>query len=745
MSKIKRPKPVRTPTILQMEAVECGAAALAIILGYYGRFVPLEELRIACGVSRDGSKASNVLKAARKYGLKAKGFSKTPEKLMLLKMPCILFWNFNHFLVLEGFKGERVYLSDPAMGRYQVTYQEFDEAFTGVVLTFEPDENFQKGNDTTGLLSALGSRIKGSKLAISFVVLLSLFLVIPGLIIPSFTQIFIDQFLVNQMSEWVIPLLFAMGVVMILHGFLVYLQQYYLLRLRTKLALTTSSTFLWHILKLPIQFFSQRYSGEIGGRVSLNNKIASILSGRLATAFLNVIVIVFFAALMFTYDVALTLIGIAVVSVNAIILRLASRAQIDGSRRLINEKSKLLGTTMAGLKMIESLKASGRETDFFTNWAGHFVKSLNAQQELGWLSRKLNIFPSLLTGLNTIILLGLGALKVMDGEITLGMLVAFLYLMNSFVRPVNQLVSLGNLLQQTKGDMNRIDDVLRYEEAPDFKKQTPTEGQTTNSNLTTRPNSASNLKLEKDKQAAISSKLIGYVEVKKLTFGYSQLAPPLIRNFNMSLTPGSRVALVGGSGSGKSTIAKLLTGLYQHWSGDILFDGKERYAYDRYIVNNSLAVVDQEVLLFAGTVKENISFWDNTMSEQNIIRAAKDANIHDTIASRKGAYDSKVLEGGRNFSGGQRQRLEIARALAVNPSILVLDEGTSALDPQSEKIVMDSIRRRGCTCIVVAHRLSTIRDCDEIIVLKFGKVVQRGTHEELIEQKGMYADLIRAE
>lgn len=744
MSKIKRPKPVRTPTILQMEAVECGAAALAIILGYYGRFVPLEELRIACGVSRDGSKASNVLKAARKYGLKAKGFSKTPEKLMLLKMPCILFWNFNHFVVLEGFKGDRVYLSDPAMGRYQVTYQEFDEAFTGVVLTFEPDENFKKGNDTTGLLSALGSRTKGSKLAISFVVWLSLFLVVPGLIIPSFTQIFIDQFLVNQMNEWVLPLLVTMGVVMVLHGFLVYLRQYYLLRLRTKLALTTSSAFLWHILKLPIQFFSQRYSGEIGGRVSLNNKIASILSGRLATAFLNVIVIVFFAALMFTYDVTLTLVGIAVVSINALILRLASRAQIDGSRRLINEKSKLLGTTMAGLKMIESLKASGRETDFFTNWAGHFVKSLNAQQELGWLSRRLNIFPSLLTGLNTILLLGLGALKVMDGEMTLGMLVAFLYLMSSFVRPVNQLVSLGNLLQQTKGDMNRIDDVLRYEQAPEFQTQRQKQTQIQNSNSTS--NSDANLNLEVgEKQTAISSKLIGYVEVKKLNFGYSKLAPPLIRNFNMSLTPGSRVALVGGSGSGKSTIAKLLTGLYQPWNGEILFDGKDRYAHQRYIVNNSLAVVDQEVLLFAGTVKENISFWDNTMSEQNIIRAAKDANIHDTIASRKGAYNSQVLEGGRNFSGGQRQRLEIARALAVNPSILVLDEGTSALDPQSEKIVMDSIRRRGCTCIVVAHRLSTIRDCDEIIVLKFGKVVQRGTHEELIAVKGMYADLIQAE
>jgi NHLM bacteriocin system ABC transporter peptidase/ATP-binding protein len=719
----KQAKPVKVPTVLQMESVECGAAALSIILGYFGKFVPLEKLRIACGVSRDGLKATNIIKAAKEFGLESKGYAKSIEKLMQIQTPAIIFWNFNHFLVLEGFTQKRVYLSDPAQGRYHVTHQEFDEAYTGVVLTFNPSATFEKGNEKRGLMASLASRVASSKVSILYIILASLFLVIPGLVIPSFMQIFIDKYLVNGYSGFVMPLLLIMGATLIINAVLVYLQQYYLLKLETKLALATSSKFLWHVFHLPIAFFTQRYSGEIGNRVSLNDKVAKLLSGNLANSVLNVIVVIFYALLMFSYDVSLTMIGIFMAVLNVVVLKYVSRARKDGNRRLSNETGKLLGTTTSGISMIETLKASGRENDFFANWVGYLAKVMNSQQELGWLSIRLNALPPLLTSLTTTLILGLGALRIMDGEMTLGALVAFTYLMGNFISPVNQLISVGTMLQETEADMGRIDDVMNYEVDDQFVENKEP------------------IKTDNSKEA-INNKLIGYFEMKDVTFGYNTTMPALIENFNLKLKPGSRVALVGGSGSGKSTVAKVASGLYSPWKGEILFDGKLKSDIPRHIITESLAVIDQDVLIFNGTIKENISFWDSTISDKNIIQSARDAAIHDIIAVRKDAYDSTVMEGGGNFSGGQRQRLEIARALATNPSILIMDEATSALDPTAEKIVMDNIKKRGCTCLIVAHRLSTIMDCDEIIVMEYGKIVERGTHQELIMQHGVYAQLV---
>lgn len=719
----KQARPVKVPTVLQMESVECGAAALSIILGYFGKFVPLEKLRIACGVSRDGLKATNIIKAAREFGLEAKGYAKSVEKLMQIQTPAIIFWNFNHFLVLEGFTKNKVFLSDPAQGRYQVSHQEFDEAYTGVVLTFNPSATFEKGNEKRGLLASLGSRIANSKLSIGYIILVSLFLVIPGLVIPSFIQIFIDKYLINGYSGFVMPLLLIMGVTLLINAVLVYLQQYYLLKLETKLALTTSSKFLWHVFHLPIAFFTQRYSGEIGNRVSLNDKVAKLLSGDLANAALNIIVVVFYAILMFSYDVPLTLIGILMAALNVGVIKYVSRARKDGNRRLSNEMGKLLGITTSGISMIETLKASGRENDFFTNWIGYLAKVTNGQQELGWLSVRFNAIPPLLTSLTTTLILGIGALRIMDGQMTLGALVAFTYLMGNFISPVNQLISVGTLLNETESDMSRIDDVINYEVDDQFREDN---------------------QQAKNSDTAINQKLIGYFEMKDVTFGYNTTMPALVEGFNLKLKPGSRVALVGGSGSGKSTVAKIASGLYKPWKGEILFDGKPKEDIPRHIITDSLAVIDQEVLIFNGTIKENIAFWDTTISDKNIIQSARDAAIHDTIAVRKDAYDSMVMEGGSNFSGGQRQRLEIARALATNPSILIMDEATSALDPTAEKLVMDNIKRRGCTCLIVAHRLSTIMDCDEIIVMQYGKIVERGTHQELMKQNGVYAQLIES-
>lgn len=734
----KNEKRVITPTVLQMEGVECGAAALCIILGYFKKVVPLEKLRISCGVSRDGLKATNILKAAREYGLESKGFSKSIDKLKELDMPVIIFWNFNHFLVLEGFKNDKFYLSDPAQGRYSVTKEEFDDAFTGVVLTFKPTEAFTRGNEKIGLIPSLLSRVRNSKSGIVYIVLISLFLVVPGLIIPSFTQVFIDKFLVNQISGFVMPLLLVMTVILLLNAVLVSIQQYYLLRLETKLALTTTSKFLWHVFHLPIAFFTQRYSGEIGSRVSLNDKVARLLSGDLANAFLNIIVVVFYALLMFSYDVPLTIIGIVMATINIVVLRFVSRTRKDGNRRLINENGKLLGTTTSGISMIETLKASGRENDFFLKWSGYLAKVINAQQELGWLSARLNVVPPFLMSLTNTLILGIGAMRVMDGQMTLGMLVAFIYLMNNFLRPVNQLVSVGSLLQEAEGDMNRIDDVLNYEVSGEFNDKS---GFSEHVNSDDEPGNPV-ITAEDTGRQHIATKLIGHVAIENLTFGYSTSMPALIEDFSLNIKPGSRVALVGGSGSGKSTIAKLVAGLYEPWEGNILFDGASRRNIPKQVVTESVAVIDQEVLIFKGTIRENISFWDNKMPEKRIIKAAHDAEIHDVIASRADAYDGEVAERGTNFSGGQRQRLEIARALTLNPSVLILDEATSALDSRSEKLVMDNIRKRGCTCLIVAHRLSTIKDCDEIIVLKLGRIVERGTHQVLIEKNGLYAELI---
>ncbi|MEM6319311.1 MAG: NHLP family bacteriocin export ABC transporter peptidase/permease/ATPase subunit [Bacteroidota bacterium] len=711
----------KVPTILQMEAVECGAAALAMILAYHGKYIPLEEIRITCGVSRDGLKATNLMKGARFYGLKAKGYAKSLDNLLKMNMPCIIFWNFNHFVVLEGFSQNKVYFNDPAQGKYSIDYEEFMGGFTGVVIEFSPGPDFKKEQSTTGLYPALLSRIKGSKKAVVFLFLASLFLVIPGLIIPTFLQVFIDKYLVNQMTSWVRPLMLIMVILLLLNVMLTYVQQYYLLRLETKLALSTSSNFFWHILRLPMDFFSQRYSGEVSNRITLNDKVSKLLAGDLANAFLNVIVIIFYVLVMFTYDLVLTMIGILMASLNILSLQWVAKLRKDGNRKLINENGKLMGTTMSGISMIETLKASGRESEFFVNWSGSLTKVLLAEQKLSLITKKLNVIPPFLMSTNTALMLGVGAYRVMNGDLTIGMLVAFMYLMNNFMNPVNALVSVGSTLQETEGDMNRIDDVHKYKIAEEFANPVAASFE------------------EKSPQ-----KLVGHVDIKDLTFGYITTAAPLIKDFNLYLKPGGRVALVGGSGSGKSTLAKLIAGLYQPWAGNILFDGQARTAIDRNVLTSSLAMVNQEILLFEGSINQNISFWDTSIEDKDIIQAAKDADIHDMIASRKNTYDSPIIEKGGNLSGGQRQRMEIARALAPNPSILIMDESTSALDPKSEKIVMDNIKRRGCTCLIVAHRLSTIRDCDEIVVMDRGEIVQRGSHDQLIQETdGVYANLIK--
>jgi NHLM bacteriocin system ABC transporter peptidase/ATP-binding protein len=753
---------VHTPTLLQMEAVECGAAALGMVLAHWGRVVPLEELRVACGVSRDGSNAANVLKAARAYGLEAHGYQREPGALPELPLPMIIFWNFNHFLVVEGFGKHKVYLNDPAVGPRTISYAELDAGFTGVVLTFQPGAEFHKGGQRPSFVKALAGRLHGSWAGLLYCVLVGLLLVLPGLIAPIFSKIFVDNYLVGGMRGWIGPLLLGMALTALLTAVLTWVQQRYLLRLSMKLAVSMSSQFLWHVLRLPMEFYTQRYGGEISWRVSINDVVAQLLSGQLASAGLNVITVVFYVGLMFLFDVPLTLIGIAFAALNLVALRHVSRLRIDLNGRLLQEQGKLMATAMSGLQTIETLKASGGESDFFARWAGYQAKVLNARQALGVPTQILNTVPPLLTLLTTAAILVVGGLRVMQGDLTVGTLVAFQSLMASFLAPFGQFVALGSQLQEAQGGLNKLDDVLRSQTDPTLDApggRPPADG----AGGAARANGAAAEAVRGAGAAAPSrvaagiaaavggapaaagappAKLSGRLELRDVTFGYSPLAPPLIEHFDLAVQPGQRVALVGTSGSGKSTIGKLVSGLFQPWSGEVLVDGRPRASIPRDVLAASLAMVDQEIFLFEGTVADNITLWNPTIGEAAMIQAARDACIHDDVSARPDGYASAVEEGGRNFSGGQAQRLEIARALVGNPSLLVLDEATSALDPIVEKEIDANLRRRGCACVIVAHRLSTIRDCDEIVVLEAGKVVQRGTHEEMRDVDGPYARLI---
>jgi NHLM bacteriocin system ABC transporter peptidase/ATP-binding protein len=709
-----------TPTILQMEAVECGAAALAHILAYYGRWVALEELRMECGVSRDGSKANNVLKAARKYGLEAKGYKYDAlDKLYALDFPVILFWNFNHFVTLEGFSGEKVFLNDPAQGPRAITLQELDDSYSGVVLTFKPGPEFKKGGESPRMMPALRRRLAGSESALVYVVLCGLLLVIPGLVIPAFTRIFIDDYLIGA-QEWMIrPLLLAMAITIVIQGVLTWLQKHYLLRLETRLALNTSSQFFTHMLRLPTAYFSQRFAGEIGSRVLINDKVAKVVSGKLATTVIDATMTVFYAMLMCVYSVSLTAVVIGISLLNVVAVKLAGRLRTDASQRLMQDKGKLMGTTMNGLQMIETIKATGSDSEFFARWSGYYAKTVNGEQFLQVMAQIAAMVPPFVQTLSTAAVLVFGGIKVMNGELTVGMLVAYQMLLASFTRPLTTLVQFGSTLQELTADMNRLDDVLRYPEDPQY-------GQTRDA-------------LQSDLRQV---KLAGRVELKDVTFGYSPLDPPLIDNFNLKVEPGQRIALVGSSGSGKSTVAKLVAGLYEPWSGDVLFDGMPRKTIPRDLIVNSLAVVDQEIFLFGGSITDNVTMWDSTIPAKRVSSACRDGAIAEVIEAREDGYQSRVQEGGGNFSGGQCQRLEISRALVGDPTIVVLDEATSALDPATELQIDDSIRRRGCTCVVIAHRLSTIRDADEIIVMERGQIVQRGTHDEMKDIDGPYKALI---
>lgn len=722
--KIKQPVRggvAKVPVVMQMEALECGAASLTMILAYYNKWIPLEQVRADCGVSRDGSNARNVLKAARSYGLIAKGYRYEPEDLRKNgTFPCIVHWNFNHFVVLDGFRGKKAYLNDPARGSYTVPMETFDKSFTGICLMFEPGENFQPSGKPKSVLGFARKRLEGTGAAIAFVVLTTLISSLIGILNPAFSRIFLDRLLTGQNPEWLAPFLAALALMAAVQLVVQWVQAVYVLKINGKLAVVGNSTFLWHVLRMPMEFFSQRMAGDIQQRQSTNASIANTLINTFAPLVLDAVMMVFYLVVMLRYSLPLTCIGLLSIAVNLVMSRVISQKRVNITRVQMRDAGKLAGATVAGIEMIETIKASGAENGYFEKWSG-YQASVNTQEvRFAKLNQYLGMVPGLVSSLCNTAVLMLGVYLTMQGQFTVGMIMAFQGFLASFSAPAASLIGAGQTLQEMRTQMERIEDVMQY--PPDV----------------TYDGEAADLDGEYDK-------LSGTVELRDITFGYSRLDPPLIENFNMTLKPGSRVAFVGASGCGKSTLSKLISGLYQPWSGEILFDGKPMKEIGRNVFTGSLAVVDQDIILFEDTIRNNIKMWDNSIEDFEMILAARDAQLHEDIMQRDGGYNYRLTEGGKDLSGGQRQRLEIARVLAQDPTIIILDEATSALDAKTEYEVVKSIKDRGITCIVVAHRLSTIRDCDEIIVMDHGKVMERGTHQELFARNGLYTQLVSNE
>ena len=713
----------KVPVVMQMEMLECGAASLAMVLAYYGKWLPLEQVRTDCGVSRDGSNARNLLRAARSYGLDAKGYRFEPEQLREQgSFPCIIHWNFCHFVVLCGFKGDKVVVNDPARGVVVMSMNEFDEGFTGICLMFEPTAEFVPDGKPKSIKNFVGSKLQGTIPAFVFVILTALITSVIGIINPAFSRVFMDRLLTGQNPEWLYPFIIFMLIFALIQILVSGVRTVYMLKIQGKLAIVANSGFMWHVLRLPMEFFSQRMAGDIAARQATNESIASTLIDEFAPLIIDFVMLIFYLVIMFRYSPLLTLVGILSVVINLFVARTISKQRINITRVQMYDSGKLAAATVNGIEMIETIKASGAENGYFEKWSG-YQASVNAQTvKFTKLNQYLGVVPSLVSSITNIVILILGVYLTMEGQFTVGMILAFQGFMLAFIAPADSLISAGQNYQEMRTNMERIEDIMDYPADVTYTEQAVQE--------------------EEDTSYA---KLSGNLVMKHVSFGYSRLEEPFIEDFNLELKSGSRVAFVGASGCGKSTLSKLISGLYKPWSGEILFDGKPISEINHAVFTGSLAVVDQDIILFEDTIANNIKMWDNSIEDFEMILAARDANIHEDIMQREGGYQHKLIEGGKDFSGGQRQRLEIARVLAQDPTIIIMDEATGALDAKTEYEVVNAIEARGITCIVVAHRLSTIRDCDEIIVMDRGKVVERGRHEELMALGGVYTKLITSE
>lgn len=708
----------KVPVIMQMESTECGAASLAMILAYYGKWLPLGQVRYDCGVSRDGSSLLNVSKAAKNYGLLTQAYSiADPDDLKKITLPCIVHWDFAHFVVVTGISRDRIFINDPAQGKIKISKKEADTSLTGVVLTFAPGPKFKRGGHRASIASFTKERLQGAKEALLFAFITGIIIALAGVAAQIFTQVFMDDILTHRNPEWFPLFMILFGCLFLVQTVIQLLSDIYSRAFRMKLSIIGNSSFLRHLLKLPMRFFEQHVPGDLLMRQGSAATVASILVGELASVVTNVALLVIYLFFMMRYNLVLT--GIAALStvLNLLMTRFVAEKQVNLIRVSERRRGHLMSRTMSGLRDIESVKAAGAEKEFFRRWSNTYAASYNSDVSTNKTVAYLGTLPALLISISNTIVLGLGAWYIIAGEMTVGMLMAFQGIMASFTGSSGSIVGTFNSLLTLRADMERMEDVYRAD--PDFA-----------------------LERSNTEDLLHTGKLGGRLELRNVSFGYNKLDPPLVDDFNLKVESGRSVALVGPTGCGKSTIANIIAGINQAWSGEVLYDGLPLGRIDRSTFVNSVAVVSQGHFIFSGTVADNIKMWDGTIEDFAMILACYQAQIHKDIASRPKAYESAINEGGSNFSTGQLQRMEIAAALVREPIILILDEATSALDARTESLVMSTIKEMGITLVIVAHRLSTVRDCDEIIVMEKGKAIERGNHDELMALKGRYYDLM---
>ena len=719
---IKKPKTkgvANTPIIMQLEVLECGAASLAMIMAYYGKWVALEQVRVDCGVSRNGSNAKNICRAANKYGFVAKGLALSTNKLKERgKFPAIIHWGGGHFVVLNGFRGNKAIINDPAKGLVKVDLNTFDQFFTGIYLEIVPDEGFEPGGKRKSIFAFAKKRLKGAGALIAFFSITTIVFYLFTIFNPAMNQVFVDYLLGGNNPDWILPFILIFGGVGLLQVIVTVVQSLYQYKISGKLDLIGSTTYMWRILRLPIEFFSQRMVGDLQSRQNENSSIAETLVNVFAPLLFNAIMIVVYLVVMISKSAILALVGVITVVINIFVSQYISKVRVNISRVQARDNARLTAMTSKGIEMIETIKSNGAENSYFASWKEASDNVYTQNIKLAKTNQSLGLIPAFVSTIANYSVLILGVYYTIKGEFTVGSILAFQGLLGAFMSPALTIINSGQTLQEMRTQMERVDDVLEYPLDQNVTRE---------------------IEMER------ISKIKGNLILKDITFGYSKLDQPILTNFNLEIKQGQKVAIVGSTGSGKSTISKLISGLYSPWSGEIIFNGKRIEEIDHEIFTSSIAVVDQDITLYEDTIMNNLKMWDESIADYEVIMACNDAQIHKAITSRQGGYNAPVLEGGKNFSGGEKQRLEIARSLAMDPSIIILDEATSALDAKTEFDVVKSIKARGITTIVIAHRLSTIRDADLIVVLDHGHVVEQGTHESLMRLKGAYYDLVTNE